>query len=180
MELHLDRMRLNDGSVIEHEVVVSPRGASGVVVAHPDRGILLIYRHRFIPDTWGWELPAGVIDPGETAEEAARRECEEEAGYRPGPLRHLTSWHPSSGFSNQTFHVFLSESAEGDGRPTDLNEASFVAWRQFDDVAADLISGRIPDGFTQVGLLWAFSVTGRADLLSGPIGGTISEHGDHG
>ena len=73
VELHLDQMRLNDGRVIEHEVIHSPREASGVAVINSERGVLMIYRHRFIPDTWGWELPAGVIDPGEDATQAASR-----------------------------------------------------------------------------------------------------------
>ena len=38
----------------------------------PDRGVLLLWRHRFITDTWGWEIPAGRVEAGETPEEAAR------------------------------------------------------------------------------------------------------------
>ena len=46
---------------------------------------------RFISDTWGWEIPAGKVDPGETPAEAAARETEEETGWRPGPLTHLAA-----------------------------------------------------------------------------------------
>ena len=167
VELHVDRMRLNDGKIIDHEVVVSPREATGVVAIDPECGVLMIYRHRFIPDTWGWELPAGVIDPGESAEAAAARECEEETGHRPGPLTHLTSWCPTSGFSDQRFHVYLATSAEEIGPPEEANEAVAVEWRPIEQVADDLRCTRIPDGFTQMGLLWAFAHTGRADLLRG-------------
>ena len=58
----------------EHHVVRMPNQASGTVVHDPDRGVLLLWRHRFITDTWGWEIPAGRIDDGETPEEAAARE----------------------------------------------------------------------------------------------------------
>ena len=82
VELHVDSVRLNDGRVIEHEVVVSPQDAAGMVVINDQRDILMIYRHRFIPDTWAWELPAGRVDPGEAPIDGAVRECLEETGYR--------------------------------------------------------------------------------------------------
>ena len=43
----------------DHHVVRYPQPASGTVVHDPDRGVLLLWRHRFITDTWGWEIPAG-------------------------------------------------------------------------------------------------------------------------
>ena len=62
----------------DHHVVRFPRPAAGTVIHDPDRGVLLLWRHRFISDTWGWELPAGGADPGETLEQAAVREAIEE------------------------------------------------------------------------------------------------------
>lgn len=166
VELHIDKMRLNDGRIIDHEVVSSPRDAAGVVVVDDDRGVLMIYRHRFIPDTWGWELPAGVVDPGETPIEAAARECVEEAGFEPGDLEHLSSWRPSSGFTDQQFHVFLARDGTDIGGPVEVNETLAVEWRSFEQIATDLSSGAIPDGFSQMGLIWAFSRLGRASLLN--------------
>lgn len=42
--------------------------------------------HRFITDTWGWEIPAGAADPGEAIEDTARREAFEETGWAVGRL----------------------------------------------------------------------------------------------
>ncbi len=165
MEVHLDRMRLNDGRIVDHEVVASPQDAAGVVVVDADRGVLMIYRHRFITDVWAWELPAGLVDPGEEPIEAAARECEEETGHRAGSLRHLTTWHPSSGYTDQTFHLYLAEAAEYLGPPSERNEAMTVEWRSFEAIGADLAAGRIPDGFSQMGLVWAMLVTGRSDVV---------------
>jgi 8-oxo-dGTP pyrophosphatase MutT (NUDIX family) len=58
----------------EHHVVRVPRPAAGAVVHDPDRGVLLLWRHRFITDSWGYEIPAGGVDEGETPAQAATRE----------------------------------------------------------------------------------------------------------
>ena len=62
--------------------------------ARSDRGVLLLWRHRFITDTWGWEIPAGRIDPGETPPQAAAREALEETGWEPAALRPLVRYQP--------------------------------------------------------------------------------------
>jgi 8-oxo-dGTP pyrophosphatase MutT (NUDIX family) len=160
VELHIASVRLNDGRVIDHEIVVAPEGAAGMVAINEHDEILMIYRHRFISDTWGWELPAGRIEPGEAPRDGAIRECLEETGYAVADVTPLTSWHPSSGFSDQRFHAFLARSVESMTEPTEVNEAMEIAWRPADDVAADLLDGRIPDGFTQMAMMWAFSEMG--------------------
>ena len=47
--------------------------------------VLLLWRHRFVTDTWGWEVPAGRVDASETAMQAAQRETLEETGWRIAP-----------------------------------------------------------------------------------------------
>jgi 8-oxo-dGTP pyrophosphatase MutT (NUDIX family) len=81
------------GARYEHHVVRMPAQAAGVVVMDDDRGVLLLWRHRFITDSWGWEVPAGRIDAGETPLAAGGRETLEETGWEPGPMRPLASYH---------------------------------------------------------------------------------------
>lgn len=166
MTLRIDDVEKPDGSHTDHEVVLGPE-AAGVVVLHPERGVLMMWRHRFMPDTWGWEVPGGAIEAGEDPATAAARECLEETGWRPvGELAHLSTHHPSVGLVNQTFHVFLATGAVHEGDPPDPNEAASVSWRSLDDVVRDLGSGDISDAFTQLGLLWALARTGNGDLLA--------------
>ena len=68
VRLALVDVEIPGGERFEHHVVRMPNKAAGTVVHDPDRGVLLLWRHRFITDTWGWEIPAGGIDPGETPE----------------------------------------------------------------------------------------------------------------
>ncbi len=164
--LRLDDVERPDGSHTEHEVIQGPN-AAGLVVAHPMNGILMIWRHRFMPDTWGWEIPGGVIDPGESAEQAAARECHEETGWKvAGHLSHLSTHHPSVGLVNQRFDIFLAGDAVFDGAPSDLNEAAAVEWRSYEQAASDLKSGLISDGFSQLGVALAIGAIGRGALLN--------------
>jgi 8-oxo-dGTP pyrophosphatase MutT (NUDIX family) len=86
LSLVLVDVEIPGGERFEHHAVRFPNHAAGTVVRDPDRGVLLLYRHRFITDTWGWEIPAGRIDPGETPAQAAAREAYEETGWEPGPF----------------------------------------------------------------------------------------------
>jgi len=165
MTLRLDDVERPDGSHTEHEVVRGP-DAAGMVVLHPVRGILMIWRHRFMPDTWGWEIPGGAIDEGESSEEAARRELYEETGWAAtGAARLLSRHHPSVGLVNQTFSVYLTHDAELRGDPPDANEAVEVQWRPLTDVAADLSGGGITDGFSQLAVALAMAQCGFGELL---------------
>ncbi len=164
--LRLDDVERPDGSHTEHEVIQGPN-AAGLVVAHPAKGILMIWRHRFMPDTWGWEIPGGALDPGESAEQAAVRECHEETGWKvAGEVIHLSTHHPSVGLVNQTFDIFLAHDAVFDGAPSDPNEAAAVEWRSYAQAATDLKHGVISDGFSQLGVSLAIGAIGRGDLLS--------------
>ncbi len=164
--LRLDDVERPDGSHTEHEVIEGPN-AAGMVVAHPTKGILMIWRHRFMPDTWGWEIPGGALDQGESAAQAAERECHEETGWKVvGPVSHLSTHHPSVGLVNQTFDIFLAADANFDGAPSDPNEAAEIEWRSYEQVASDLRNGVISDGFTQLGVALAMGAIGRGDLLA--------------
>ncbi len=166
MSLRIDDVEKPDGSHTEHEVVRGP-DAAGMVVLHPERGLLMIWRHRFMPDTWGWEIPGGALDADETAEAAARRECFEETGWDVrGEVRHLSTHHPSVGLVNQTFSIFAATDAVHRGAPPDANEAAHVAWRSVDQVVDDLRHGRISDGFTQLGVALALAVFGHGARLA--------------
>jgi 8-oxo-dGTP pyrophosphatase MutT (NUDIX family) len=162
MSLRLVDVELPGGERFEHHVLRLPREAAAAVVHDPSRGVLLLWRHRFITDSWGWEIPGGQVDDGETAEEAAARETLEETGWRPGPLRPVGSYHPLGGAVDQRFHVFVAEGAELVGEP-DANESDRVEWFPVERVRRLLRNGEVTDGFSLTGLLLAL----EAGVLSG-------------
>jgi 8-oxo-dGTP pyrophosphatase MutT (NUDIX family) len=150
-------VELPDGRRFDHHVIRMPMPAAGVVVTDPARGLLLLWRQRFITDSWGWEIPAGRVEPGETIEEGARREVLEETGWEPGALRALTTYHPSNGISDQTFHIFVASGATEVGPPVDWFESERVEWMPLDRVREEVLAGHIRDGLSLTALLWYFT-----------------------
>jgi 8-oxo-dGTP pyrophosphatase MutT (NUDIX family) len=152
--LDLVDVEVPDGARFEHHVVRSPRPAVGCVVHDAVRGVLLLWRHRFITDTWGWEIPAGGVDLGESFEQAAARECLEETGWRPGSLTRLHGYHPSNGLSDQRFELFAAAGATHVGPPTDPGESSRVEWVPAVEVRELVRRGEVQDGLSLTALLW--------------------------
>lgn len=145
------------GRRFDHHVVRSTAPAAGTVVADAGRGVLMLWRHRFITDTWGWEIPAGRIDEGETAAEAAAREVLEESGWRAGALTHLTGYFPVNGTGDHRFELFLADGASHVGEPSDPSESERVEWLTVDRLRDEIRAGNVGDGLSLTALLWALA-----------------------
>jgi 8-oxo-dGTP pyrophosphatase MutT (NUDIX family) len=126
LDIRVADVELPDGRHLEHRLIRTPPGAGCVVLR--DKQVLLLWRHRFITGSQGWEIPIGKIEPGEDPAAAAARETEEETGWRPGPLRPLLRVEPSPGLSDSAHSVYLADEAERIGAPEDDFESDSVAW----------------------------------------------------
>lgn len=156
IRLALADVEIPGGDRFEHHVVRSPADAAGTIVHDPDRGVLLLWRHRFVTDTWGWEVPAGRIDEGESPIEAGARETYEETGWRAGPMRHLVTYYPNNGLSDCGFHLFTADGAEHIGDPLDRSESERIEWVALSRLREELRAGAIHDGLSMTALLWFF------------------------
>jgi 8-oxo-dGTP pyrophosphatase MutT (NUDIX family) len=145
-----------DGTPVDHHVVRLPRPAAGTIIVRDGR-VLLLYRHRFITDTWGWEMPAGAVDEGESVEAAAIREAAEESGWRPTTVEPLCTFNPANGILDQAFHIFVSRDAIDVGGPTDRNEAARIDWFDVAEVRRMVLGGDVNDGLSFGGLLYAIA-----------------------
>jgi 8-oxo-dGTP pyrophosphatase MutT (NUDIX family) len=158
VNLRLVDIEIPGGDRFEQHVVRHPQPAAGVVVASDDRrSVLLLWRHRFITDTWGWEVPAGRVDPGEAIEAAAAREVLEETGWRPGPLTRLGTYFPSNGVADTTFHLFVAEGATHVGEARDWWESERIEWLDAGRVREAIAAGEVGDGMALTGLCWALA-----------------------
>jgi ADP-ribose pyrophosphatase len=95
-----DLVMLSTGRVVAMEAVRHRGSVVLVAQPSPDR-IILIRQFRYVIGRWIWELPAGSLETGEAPARAARRECQEEIGWRPTRVRRLATYYPSPGFCDE-------------------------------------------------------------------------------
>lgn len=90
-----------------HRVEIVRHRPSVVLLPIQDDGRVILVR-QFRP-TIGreiWELPAGSLDAGESAEAAAARECEEEIGLVPARIERIRGLYPAPGFCDEELIFF--------------------------------------------------------------------------
>lgn len=103
--IDVDRVVMPHGREVDLEVV--RHAASAVLIPMPDAThIVLVRQYRYPVDQWLWELPAGTLDPGESAEDAARRECHEEIGLVPTQVTRLASFLATPGYCDEVMVFF--------------------------------------------------------------------------
>ena len=91
----------------DHEVAIVRHPPSVVLIPMPDAGhVILVRQYRHSLGRELWELPAGSLEPGESASEAAARECEEEIVLRPGRVERLISLYPTPGYCDEEMIFF--------------------------------------------------------------------------
>jgi ADP-ribose pyrophosphatase len=99
------RRRFPNGT--EHDVAIVRHSPSVVLIPIDAAGHLIIVKQYRAPlDREIWEFPAGRLDEGESAEDAARRECEEEIALVPHRLERLCSLYPAPGFCDEELIFF--------------------------------------------------------------------------
>jgi len=160
VDVTLAEIELPDGHRFDHHVVHITAQAAAAIAHDARRGVLLVWRHRFVTDRWGWEIPGGRIDAGETPADAARREMLEETGWRPGPLRPLFTYNPLAGISDQLFHVFAADGATHEREPQGF-ETERVEWVPVDELRELIRRDQVPEGFTLTALLWFLAMEAR-------------------
>jgi 8-oxo-dGTP pyrophosphatase MutT (NUDIX family) len=142
-----------DGRRWEHHVVKLRHLAVATVVDDQKR-VLMMWRHRFITDTWAWELPMGLIEDGETPEQAAIREVEEETGWRVKAVEPLIYGQPANGITDSEHFVFRAEAGTYVGPPTEVNETDRIEWIPIADIRGMIDRREIVSSGSLIGLLY--------------------------
>lgn len=93
---------------VEGDYIVMDAPDWVIVIAEKDDKFLMVKQWRHGENKLSVEFPGGVIDKGEAPEEAAKRELEEETGFKAGKLIKLGSANPNPALFSNHFHVFLA------------------------------------------------------------------------
>ncbi|MFZ5557395.1 MAG: NUDIX domain-containing protein [Pseudomonadota bacterium] len=154
LRVHVDEVRLPDGGRSVREYVRHPGAV--VMLAFTDAGEILIERQfRYPLGAHMLELPAGKIEPGEDPLLTAQRELLEETGYRAARWRYLATVHPCVGYSDERLIYYLAEGLRFEGAQLDHGEFLETLRVPLREALEWVRQGRITDGKTVAGLLWA-------------------------
>jgi 8-oxo-dGTP pyrophosphatase MutT (NUDIX family) len=124
-----------------------------VVTVTADDRLVLVRQHRWGIDRSCLEIPGGVVDPGETPAEAARREVLEETGYGAGTLVPMGFvWSNPAIQTNRTWLFALTGTEKVAEVALDATEDIAVELHDLDTLPELLRSGRIDHVFAVVSL----------------------------
>jgi ADP-ribose pyrophosphatase len=152
LSLRVDRAALPGGGEAIREVVEF-HGGVAVLALDDAGGVLLIRQYRYAVGEMIWELPAGMLEPGELPEACAERELEEETGYRAARIEPLCHFYSTPGATNEVLHVYLATGLTPGGAHPEADERIQVIPTAWEDALAMVASGEIRDGKTIIGLL---------------------------
>ncbi len=155
-DVDADQVRLPHGPTTTLHVIRHPASVVLVPLPDPDH-VILVRQYRYAIDRWLWELPAGSVDPGESPDDAARRECHEEIGQRPGRLEQAAQLYPTPGYCDELMIFYRATDLYEPTEPASPDEDEDLEIHTFTlaDARALVASGEAPDMKTAVGLTMA-------------------------
>ncbi len=156
--LDVDTVRFPDGSTGELELIRHPGAAAVVPVASDPAGedptLLMIKQYRYATGGALWEIPAGRLAPGETAEDCARRELGEEVGVTAQRLERLTTIWTTPGFTDEAIQLFWASGLATGAQAHEPDEFIEVVPRPLSQVLTAIRDGEIRDAKTVVAILY--------------------------
>lgn len=146
-------VQLPDESPAQRDVVLHP-GGSAVVAFTAEGEILFVRQFRVALQTVLLEIPAGKLELGEDPALCAKRELEEETGYRAGFIKKLTEIHPTPGFCDEVIHLYYATELIKGSLSTDPDEFLSVEKIPIKEAYQQILQGKISDAKTIIGLFW--------------------------
>ncbi|MEO7539767.1 MAG: NUDIX hydrolase, partial [Pyrinomonadaceae bacterium] len=140
----------------EREIVVH-RGSAVIVPVFGDETVAFVRQYRHAVGDYMLEIPAGGIEEGETFEQAALRELEEEVGVTASKIELLSEFYVSPGFLTEKMYLYLATGLTETTQNLDHDEAIEIERLTFADAFQQIRIDEIQDAKTIIGLLLAGS-----------------------
>jgi ADP-ribose pyrophosphatase len=151
IDVRRDTVRLPDGETTTREIVVHPEVVA-ILPVLPDGRLVLVRQYRKAAERVLLEIPAGGIDPGESPEDAVRREMVEETGYRVGTLERVVGFYTSPGFTTEFMYLYKAGDMQP-GTPTEQTDQIEVVAMDPAEALHRVRTGEIADAKSILALL---------------------------
>lgn len=157
-ELHYKNPRTDEILYREHVLA----GHAAIIIPETNDGNFIMIREPRTPvGLKVLAFPAGMIEKGETEEDGAIRELEEETGYRAKKMKKLREVYPAIGYSNEKTIIFLAKNLIKTKRHLDETEDIEVIELPKKEVKQMLDKGEIKTSSEAIGLLHYFMYEDR-------------------
>ncbi len=153
LRLQIDRVELPDGRPYDYTIIHRFTDGVAALVFDNQNRLLLEREYRYPVDEVIWQLPGGLVDPGEAPLPAIQRELAEETGYVAETWEYLGAFWDNPALSAMKIHLFLARGAHNSA-PTHFDDAEFleVTWRSWEWVKEAVRSGEIKERVLLSGL----------------------------
>jgi len=131
-------------------------GSTAIVPLLDDNTVIMERQYRHPVRDYLFEIPAGTMDPGETALACARRELEEETGYVANEFIELGKVHILPAYSDELIHLYLARGLSLTKQNLDPDEIIKVVEYPLDQALQMIETGKISDALTILALQWAW------------------------
>lgn len=156
IKVRVETVELPDMKYAKREIVDHAQAVG--IIALSDHGTMYMVRqYRIAVKQVMLEIPAGLVEPGESPADAARRELQEEIGYKPGKLEYLLDGYASPGFTNEKLSLFMATQLEASRLPQDEGEFITVEEYPIEDLYRMVRNCEITDAKTIIGILYAYN-----------------------
>jgi ADP-ribose pyrophosphatase len=105
--LRVDRVEIDDGRLTTREIV-EHRGAVAIVPLLDNDKVILVRQYRYAVKQDLLEIPAGTLEAGENPDDCAKRELEEETGYKCQEMRKILECFVAPAYSTEKIHFYLA------------------------------------------------------------------------
>jgi ADP-ribose pyrophosphatase len=161
MRLREDLAAMPDGKTTIYGVVECA-DCVGVLPFVDEGHVVMVRQYRYVfGEDHRWEMPTGGVKPGETTEEAARRELREEAGYEAAELQHVSTYFTSKSIMREIGHLYVGRHLTKVQALPDDTEFLEIAVMPFKQVLQMVKDSEIRDSMTVITILHAARLRGE-------------------
>src|SRR5476651_902860 len=154
--LRKDVCEMGDGRIVDDYYVLEYPAFANALAITEDNKVLMVEQYRQAAGIVSLEIPGGVVDEGESPDEAIKRELLEETGYEFTQIELVSTLYPNPSTANNKCYCYLATGGKKVGEmKLDDKEELIVKEYTIDEVKQLLLNNKIDQSIQTAGMFYA-------------------------